>query len=199
MELKQLIANFTYRIEPKPEGGFTARSSDPSLPVLQAATRKELQEKMQARISAAVSAAFPGLNLPIEKNFKFAFHMEPNPGGGYIAQPVGPDSKPIEGAMPEEPQQHLAEKVAGALCGYLVPQLPKAFRNLNSKDVKVLFNISSTAAQFKTGWIQKTGRLKNASDKSPIQPEIDGSWTIFRILLIVLVVASLMYFFLRHL
>jgi hypothetical protein len=195
MELKQLIANFTYRIEPKPEGGFIARGSDPGLPVLEAATRQELQEKMQAGINDAISAAFPGLKLPTQNtDLKFAFHMEPKPGGGYIAQSIGPESKPIEGGG----EQHLVEKVASALGEYLVPQLPKIFGNLNSKDVNVLFKISSTGPQFKSSRIQKVESLKNASDNSPIQPEPDRSWTILRILGIVLVIASLMYFFLRH-
>jgi hypothetical protein len=32
MELKRLISHFTYRIEPKPEGGFIAHASEPGVP-----------------------------------------------------------------------------------------------------------------------------------------------------------------------
>jgi hypothetical protein len=38
----------------------------------------------------------------------------------------------------------------------------------------------------------------NASDASPITPVADKSWTILRILLALLVIAGLMYFFLRR-
>ena len=85
MELKRIITKFTYRIEPKPEGGFIAHASDPSLPPLEAPTRLELQQKIQANISAALAAEFPGLKLPAEnQELKFNFHIEAKPGGGFI-------------------------------------------------------------------------------------------------------------------
>jgi hypothetical protein len=43
MELKRLISHFTYRIEPKPGGGFIAHPADPSVAPLEAPTREELQ------------------------------------------------------------------------------------------------------------------------------------------------------------
>jgi len=63
VELKRIITKFTYRIESKPEGGFIAHASDPSLPPLEAPTRLELQQKIQANISAALAEEFPGLKL----------------------------------------------------------------------------------------------------------------------------------------
>jgi hypothetical protein len=68
MELKHLIKSFTYRIEPKPEGGFVARAIEPSVPPLEAATREELQKMIQARVAEAMAAEFPGLKLPLDKN-----------------------------------------------------------------------------------------------------------------------------------
>src|SRR6266481_3341220 len=53
VELKRIISTFTYRIEAQPEGGFVAHASDPNLPALQAPTRQELQQKIQANIGAA--------------------------------------------------------------------------------------------------------------------------------------------------
>src|SRR5438034_7388212 len=55
MVLKRIITKFIYRIEPKPEGGFIAHASDPSIPPLEAPTRLELQQKIQANISAALA------------------------------------------------------------------------------------------------------------------------------------------------
>jgi hypothetical protein len=72
MELKHLIQRFSYRIEPKAEGGFIARATDPTVPPLEAPTREELQQKIQASLAAAMAEAFPGLKLPAEsKQFKF--------------------------------------------------------------------------------------------------------------------------------
>jgi hypothetical protein len=77
MELKRLITHFTYRIEPKPGGGFVAHASDPTLPPLEAGTREELQHAIQANIAAAVAAEFPGLKLPGEsQELKFDFRSK---------------------------------------------------------------------------------------------------------------------------
>jgi len=53
MELKRLISHFTYRIEPKPGGGSIAHPADPSVAVLEAPTREELQKKIQETFSPA--------------------------------------------------------------------------------------------------------------------------------------------------
>ena len=53
MELKRLISHFTYRIEPKPGGGFMAHPSDPSVAPIEAPTREELQKKIQENIPSA--------------------------------------------------------------------------------------------------------------------------------------------------
>src|SRR6266478_9672244 len=86
-DLKRIISTFTYRIESNPEGGFIAHATDPSLPPLEATTREELQQKIQANIAAAVEAELPGLKLPLEnKEVTFAFHIEHQPGGGFVLQ-----------------------------------------------------------------------------------------------------------------
>jgi|HubBroStandDraft_6_1064221.scaffolds.fasta_scaffold00076_26 hypothetical protein len=64
METKRLTTQFSYRIEPKPEGGFIARSTDPAVPSLEAPTREELLQKIEASTGVALAAAFPGLKLP---------------------------------------------------------------------------------------------------------------------------------------
>ena len=93
MELKQLISHFTYRIEPKPGGGFIAHPSDPSVAPLEAPTREELQKKIQENIRVALSAQFPGLKLPAEnQNVQFSFHIEHKPGGGYAIHSSDPNA-----------------------------------------------------------------------------------------------------------
>src|SRR5207247_8726995 len=45
---------------------------------------------------------------------------------------------------------------------------------------------------------ENSGGLVAPNDSSPITPETSGSWTIFRFLLTLLVIAALMYFFLHR-
>jgi len=149
VELKRIITKFTYRIEPKPEGGFIAHANDPSLPPLEAPTRLELQQKIQANISAALAAEFPGLKLPAEnQELKFNFHIEAKPGGGFIIHSHDPGAEPIEGATHEEIEHPFAEKLAGVLGKYFMPELSQALANQGgSGDVKVFVNrkVSFTA------------------------------------------------------
>src|SRR5438552_4425589 len=103
MELKRLITHFTYRIAPKPEGGFIAHATDPTVPPLEAPTREELQRKIQANIAAGLASEFPGLKLPLEnQELKFAFHIERKPGGGFAIHSADPNAQPIQGATHEE-------------------------------------------------------------------------------------------------
>jgi hypothetical protein len=142
MELKRLITHFTYRIEPKPEGGFIARATDPAVPPLEAPTREELQQKIQANIATALAAEFPGLKLPLEnRELKYAFHIELKPGGGFAIHSADPDAKPIQGATHEEIENHFAEKLLGFVGKHFMPELSQALAAQgNSGDIKVFVN-----------------------------------------------------------
>jgi len=211
MELKRLITHFTYRIKPKPEGGFIARASDPTVPPLEAPTRQELQQKIQANISAALAAEFPGLKLPLEnKELKFAFHIEHKPEGGFILQSTDGKELPITGATHAEIENHFAEKVVGLLGKHLMPELSQALAGqLGSGDVKVFVD---RKVSFSTGSptqtlsdpnsiqaanAQNAGLMKPAGN-FPITPEKSSSGPIFRFVLTLLIVAALMYFFLHR-
>lgn len=139
MELKRLITHFTYRIEPKPEGGFVAHATDPSAPALEAPTREELQNKIQANIFAALEMEFPGLKIPTEgKEAHFAFHIEHKPEGGFAIRSADPSVPAIEGATHEEISHPFAEKLFTFLGHYLMPELEKALAAQGgSADVKV--------------------------------------------------------------
>ena len=148
VELKRLISTFTYRIEAKPEGGFVAHASDSSLPPLEAPTRAELQQKIQDNIGAAMAREFPGLNLQSgnaasgNRELKFDFHIEAKPGGGFTLHSSDPNAAPIEGASHEDIAHPLAEKLAGMVGNYLLPnELTEALaRQGGSGDVKVFVN-----------------------------------------------------------
>lgn len=139
MELKRLISQFTYRIEPKPEGGFIAHASDPAVPPLEAATRQELQQKIQANIAAALAAEFPGLKLPAQAGqVNFAFHVERKPGGGFSIQSADPNAPPIEGATHEEIESPFAEKLINFVGKHFAPELSEALaKQGGSGDIRV--------------------------------------------------------------
>ena len=219
MDLKRIITQFTYRIEPKPEGGFIAHASDPSLPPLEASTRAELQQKIQANMSAALAAEFPGLKLPLEeKQLKFDFHIEAKPGGGFIVHSNDPNAAPIEGATHEEIEHRFAEKVAGVVGKYFLPELSQALAGkLGSGEVKVFvdrkvsFTASAGSHKLTIGVKQdlqpadsiqpqdgESGAVVDPGDDSPIHPAAEHSGTIFRFLLALLAIAALMYFFLHR-
>jgi hypothetical protein len=153
VELKRLISTFTYRIEAKPDGGFVAHASDPSRPPLEAPTRAELQQKIQATIGAAMAREFPGLNLQSgnsasgnagseNRELKFDFHIEAKPGGGFALHSSDPTAAPIDGASHEDLAHPLAEKLAGMVGNYLLPKelIEALVRQGSSGDIKVVVN-----------------------------------------------------------
>ena len=219
MELKNLITHFTYRIEPKPEGGFIAHTTDPKVPPLEAPTREELQRKIQENIAAGLASEFPGLKLPLEnQQLKFAFHVERKPGGGFAIHSADPDAPLIEGATHEEIESHFAEKLIAFVGKHFIPELSQALAAQGSGDIKVFvnrktgFTVNAGSHTIQTDDVTmedaKLGDAKTANaslgsvgdaiDNSPITPETSSSWTIFRFLLALLIIAAMMYFFLHR-
>lgn len=219
MELKSLITHFTYRIEPKPEGGFIAHTTDPTVPPLEAPTREELQRKIQENIAAGLASEFPGLKLPLEnQQLKFAFHIERKPGGGFAIHSADPGAPLIEGATHEEIESHFAEKLIAFVGKHFIPELSQALAAQNSGDIKVFvnrktgFTVNAGSRTIQTDDVTiedaklgdaKTanaslGSVGDAMDNSPITPETSSSWTIFRFLLPLLIIAAMMYFFLHR-
>ena len=159
MELRKLLTQFVYRIEPKPEGGFIARPSDPSAPALEAPTREELQGKIQANIASAISAQFPGLKMPSQsQSFNVSFHIEHKPDGTFDLHSSDPGSPSVQGASGNEIESHFAEKLLGFVGKHLSPELSQAvgaqlasgnvkvFVTKGSQDLTLRLNSSSTSA-----------------------------------------------------
>jgi hypothetical protein len=160
MEIKRLIQQFSYKIEPKPEGGFIARSSDPSVPPIEAPTREELETKIQANFAAALGLAFPGLNIPVEqRSVKFQVHIDRKPEGGFAvySQEVG---TPAMSPATHEKIDHFAEELLGFVDKNF-PQLSQAIAaQATSKDIQFLTTgrANTTAAQ--------------GSQMTPAQPDL---------------------------
>jgi hypothetical protein len=223
VNLKRIISTFTYRIEVNPQGGFIAHANDPSLPPLEAPTRMELQQKIQASISDALAKEFPRLNLPSgnlpsggpasgNKELKFDFHIEAKPGGGFSLHSHDPNGTTIEGASHEEIEHPFAEKLAGVVGKYFLPELSQALaKQGGSGDIKIFVdrkvgfttNASSQKLAFDNSQTSQPsgashiGEVVSAGDSSPITFEKSKAWPIIRFFLTLLVIAALMYFF-RH-
>jgi hypothetical protein len=225
MELQRLIKHFTYHIEPKPGGGFVARADDTSLPPLEAATRWELQEKIQQNISTALAAEFPGLKLPIkQKELKVTFHIERRSDGGFTIHSSDPNAPPTAAAS-HEIESKFAEKLIGFMGKHLASKLPPELAaQVASGDIKVFVNrkvVPGTGALTPNGTQMLTtlmegdkpgtatygntnalgatgGTISYSGDDSPIKPGNDTSWKFLRFLLTLLIIGAMLYFYLRY-
>src|SRR5262249_25815325 len=156
--------------------------------------REELQQKIQANISAGLAREFPGLNLPMgatgNQPVKFDFHIEAKPGGGFRIHSHDPNAGSIEGASHEEIEFPFAEKLAGVVGKFLLPEVAQALEKQGGAgEVKVSVNrqVSFTSPIFRTQQPRKqkpvlgkaqnftfastqpgTGGTVNAGDNSPI-------------------------------
>lgn len=163
MEIKSVISKFIYHIEPKPEGGFIAKCSDSSLPPLEAQTRAELQQQIQARISAEIASRFPGLQIPQSNETKFSWHIEAKPNGGFVAHSSDPALESIEGKTKEEVEKWLIEKAATLLEKKLPSELAE---QLKTQAVSVNLNVVITTRRVSVGGktSSQTVTLDNAKD-----------------------------------
>ncbi len=216
MELKRLISHFTYRIEPKPEGGFIAHATDPSVPPLEAPTRVELQQKIQAAIMATLATEFPGLKVPINNNkVNLAFHIERKPGGGFSIESTGGNAPSIAGATHAEIENPFLEKLVAAMGKHFMPELSQALGGQLDGKIQVFVNqnaggssgapslTSGDAGQIlppvsiQAGFARSKDALKPSSN-SLLTPEANGAWPIIRFLLAVLIIGAVIYFFRHH-
>ena len=226
MELKRLLQHYAYSIEPKPEGGFIARAADPDVPPLEAPTREELQQKIQAKLLAELGAKFPGLKLPAVENkqVKWEVHIDRKPGGGFSVH-SDEQGAPTLDAATHQKIDHFAEELLGFVDKNF-PQLSQAIATqAGTKDVKVFTSTTSSTsvntssaidglqallpnpnmqnadakmhnAPLRAPAMPGTTLNKNTISSAPILPETNNSWKTFLILVGAAVIALLIYFFL---
>ena len=221
MELKHLVQRFVYKIEPKPEGGFIARAADPTVPPLEAPTREELQQKIQAKLVAALGEAFPGLQIPSQgKQLNFQVHIDRKPEGGFAVHSEESDKTGINPATHEK-LDHAAEQLLGLIDKHF-PHLSEQFAaQVGGRDLQVFTTENATATLKKpssSNWspiFQPTSSMTSAGQLEattiedatlnnslvanlPITPEPARLNSIVRFLLTLLVIAALMYFFMHR-
>lgn len=225
MDLKQLVTRFAYKIEPKPDGGFIARATDPSAPPIEALTREELQQKIRQNILNALSADFPDLKLPAEgKQVALLFHVEHKPGGGFSIHSGDPNAAIIEAADHNDFESKFLEKFLGFAGKHVMPELSRALAaqvgsanikvvvngktsfRLNSSSEGLIFGVPKTVgtqadapqdvAQF-SGSDANLRTVAGTLDSKPITPESSSSWKVIGLLLVGLILGGLIYLFLH--
>jgi hypothetical protein len=227
MELKRLVQQFVYRIEPKPEGGFIARATDPTVPPLEAPTREELQQKIQAKVMAGLGEAFPGLQLRQPgQQIKFEMHIDRKPGGGFSVHSDDPNAATVNPATHEK-LDHFAEELLGFIDKHF-PQLSEQIAaQVGGRDLKVFTtqganvaakgNSKATVSQlFRPTQPMRAADapLENAPSvattiespllhdailsNTPITPEASKSGGMVRFFLVLLILAAIMYFYLHR-
>lgn len=222
MELKRLVQQCVYRIEPKPEGGFIARASDPNVPPLEAATREELQQKIQAKLVAALGAAFPGFQLPQQgKQVSVAMHVDRNPGGGFTVHSDNPATPGFNPAAQEKLDHyaeellgfvdkhfpHLSEQIASQVTGREIQVFTSTTVSTPGKQNSTLSpmflptqpmqSLEATVQQAlsPTTTTENSDLAPSLLSNTPITPEATKVNPIVRFLVTLLILAAVMYFF----
>jgi hypothetical protein len=205
VKLTRLITQFTYRIEPKAGGGFIAHASDPNVSPLEAATREELQAKIQARIAAELAKEFPSLKVPLDRpGRKVEFHIEMKPGGGFTLHSADPNALPIDGATHDDLHSHVAEKliaIAGKDAG---PELALALQGGTRGEASVSASAGSLGHTASTDVVPDAQPgLQSGGVRQPIRisstlgpTEAGRTATVVRVVLTVIAITGLIYFFL---
>jgi hypothetical protein len=225
MDFKHLITRLAYKIEPKPEGGFVARATDPTVPPLEAPTREELQQKIRENMLNLVSADILGGKLPADgRHHQISFHVEHKPGGGFTIHSADPNAPVVEVADLKELEAQFLGKYAGLLGDkFLIPLMAKAFAAQAGAGTMEIMVDSKTSSQMISGpkavafgsknffapqrtsaempetTNPSTGQanLNGSIGNNPITPESSNIWKTFCFVLLV-IMATLVYFFLIH-
>jgi hypothetical protein len=123
MEIKRTISRIAYRIEQKPEGGFIARCSDPNVPPLEGASRFELEQQIQAKITAEMESQFPGLKIPFNTSETKFITLGTKPDGSIFSESGNSSVQPAEGGTKNAVEHWLADKAVSLVEKNLPPEL----------------------------------------------------------------------------
>ena len=222
MDLKRLVTQFAYKIEPKPEGGFIARATDPSIPPLEASTREELQHMIQQKVFGALAAEFPQLRPSADgKTRDLQFHIEHTPDGETSIRSADPNTPVISGSGHNDVENYLLEKVLNFAGKRLTPELSKALAaQVGSAKIKVVINGKTSfdlnsgsqglylgtppTPQTSTTEPPSVFRSDSSSQmidgtigNTPITPESSNAGKVFGLLLLFLILGCVVYFFFR--
>jgi hypothetical protein len=224
MEIKRTISRIAYRIEQKPEGGFIARCSDPNVPPLEGASRFELEQQIQAKITAEMESQFPGLKIPFNTSETKFITLGTKPDGSIFSESGNSSVQPAEGGTKNAVEHWLADKAVSLVEKNLPPELIEQLKHqavdgkitiavtkLGGKDKVrrdyIVSNGNDLLSRFLKGRQKTSGALEpsnpvsasfsgtNLDSTSPITP-VSGSGPFLRFLLAAIVVVGILFFFL---
>lgn len=204
MHIRRTVTSFSYKIESKPEGGFIARSSDPSIPSLEAETREELQKQIQAKVASVVSAETGGLGSPFG-NKEISLRFNPKANFSLHADGTGGD------ASPERIEE--AAELLGGIVGANFPELsaalaaqktnsdsennPTTSLDVAGQEVKVKITTQRFGGRsFQAGQNRDEAKLPDGTAgfaNSPITPEAGSFGRVLGVLAAILIAAAVMY------
>ena len=212
IDLKHLITRIPFKVEPKPDGGFIARASDPSVTPIEAPTREELHQK----IVATLRAEFPQLNAPNGKNIDLSvqlktgdddFSVSTNPNeSGTTENPVDLANPTLEKVL-NFAAKHLAPELAkqlaeqGGATSFQVRINNKTAIRVNSGPQGLTFgDPKNQALQNAPGGFPKLDAAAGLIDGHPITPEPSNIGKIFKIIVWAIIIGALAYIYIlsRH-
>ena len=188
MDLKNLKTQVTYRIEPKPGGGFIARATDPAVPSIEAPTQEELQEKIRAQAFEKLGAEFPALKRLLENPPKPGQVVRSKHSSTFVIRSTGNETEVTEVSTPEQ-----KEEFAKELRGLVNQDFPELAQALAASDDTKTSAIQETGAQGVSFPTPKRDQMSVAN--APITPEANR-WPL--VVLALLILGSLMYFIFLH-
>jgi hypothetical protein len=148
MEIKRTISRIAYRIEEKPEGGFIARCSDPNMPALEAASRFELEQQIQAKITAEMESQFPGLKIRLDQSAPKSITLTTKPDGSIISESGDFSMQPAEGGVKNAVEHWLAGKAVSLVEKNLPPDLIEQLKH-QQLDGKIKIAVTKVGAENK--------------------------------------------------
>ncbi len=217
MDLKRLVTHFAYKIEPKTEGGFVARATDPTVPPLEAPTREELRQRIQQNIVNALSVEFPQIKAAADgKRLEMAFHVEHTPQGGFEIHSTDPNVPVAQASNQKDFESFFLEKFLNFAGKHIVPELAASLAaQAGTGSVKVVVNRKELLkmnagpqgmtfgapkaleigkfADVKPDMVHFAGTIENC----PITPENSSNWKAFALAVGILLLGPFMYFFFR--
>jgi hypothetical protein len=160
MEIKRTISRIAYRVEPKPEGGFTARCSDPNVPPLEAASRFELEQQIKAKITAEMETQFPGLKIRLDQSEEKSVTFSTKANGSVFSSSSDSSLQPGEGGVKNAVEHWLADKAVSLVEKNLPPDLVEQLKH-QQVDGKIKIAVTKVGAE---GKVQRNYVVSNGSD-----------------------------------
>jgi hypothetical protein len=163
---------FAFHIERTPTGGFSIHSADPNAQSIEGATHEEIESRFAEKLIAFVGK-----------------HFMPELSQALAAEANSGDIKVFVNRKVGLTVNAGSNRMSLGIGRDLPPGGSTQPDGVKMEDRK-LVDSKTTNAYF--------GSTGDTIPNSPITPETSSSWTIFRFLLTLLIIAALMYFFLHR-